>query len=218
MRSSVPVPGNPWPHDMLITVETDPHTLVDLLWVREAWNLRPVGNDLPPPLSDGLARAHARTESSDRVTTWRAAWPSMWAACVHHAGLLQDHSMFGRLRATADGSVERAELLESRMGPSWREEFGLGAFTDQYEEWNQARFSAQSARRAPAPDDSPERVSLASLIPAWRAGLTKIVAIPCHGSYTRVIGRHALLVTEETRDDPQRYGEALKQFHHPDPA
>ena len=52
MRSSVPIPGNPWPHDMLITVEDNPHALVDLLWIREAWNLQPAANDLPPLLSD----------------------------------------------------------------------------------------------------------------------------------------------------------------------
>ena len=46
------MPGNLWPHDMLITVEDDPHVLVDLLWIRETWNLHPLGDDLPPSLSD----------------------------------------------------------------------------------------------------------------------------------------------------------------------
>ena len=52
MRTSDPLPGDPWPQDMLIVVETDPQPLVDLLWVREAWNLSPVGLDLPPLLVD----------------------------------------------------------------------------------------------------------------------------------------------------------------------
>ena len=35
MLSSVPIPGNPWPHDMVLTIENDSQTLLDLLWVRE---------------------------------------------------------------------------------------------------------------------------------------------------------------------------------------
>jgi len=161
MRSSVPIPGNPWPHDMVITVEDHPHALVDLLWIREAWNLQPAGAYLPPLLSDGSVSAHARTELSDRVRAWQDAWPSIWEACVHHAGLLIDGA---RLFEAAGGSIERAELLKTLRGPS------------------------------------------------WRTGLSKIVSIPCRGSYTRIIGRHTLLVTDETREDPRRFSEALQQF------
>jgi len=50
------------------------------------------------------------------------------------------------------------------------------------------------------------------LIPAWQAGLSKTITIPYQGSYTRVIGQHTLLVTDETREDHRRYSEALKQF------
>ena len=52
MRSSVPLPGNPWPHDMVITVENDAQSLVDLLWIRVTWNHHPVAVDLPPLLVD----------------------------------------------------------------------------------------------------------------------------------------------------------------------
>jgi hypothetical protein len=197
---------------MVITVEDDPSALVDLLWIREAWNLRPVGDDLPPSLLHGSVSAHAETESSDRITTWQDAWPSIWHACVHHAGLLSDATVFDQLQETADGSPERVRLLNTLFGPSWRDEFGDEAFTEQYEIWNQSRFEAQTRRHPLSFDEEPERVSLAALIPAWEAGLSKIVTIPCQGSYTRVIGRHTLLVTEETREDPRRYSEALKQF------
>jgi len=52
VRSSVPIPGNPWPHDMVITVDDDPVSLVELLWVRDAWGLQPLHDDVPPPLVD----------------------------------------------------------------------------------------------------------------------------------------------------------------------
>jgi hypothetical protein len=213
MRSSGPIPGNPWPQDMVITVEDDSNALIDLLWIREAWDFRPTGDDLPPRLSDVSVGAHARTESSDLIARWQAAWPSMWDACVHHSGVIQDGSaMFDRLQETADGSPERARLLTTLMGPSWRSEFGDEVFDDRYDLWNLARFEAESPRSTIPLDEQPERVSLTALIRAWRAGLAKIVTIPCQGSYTRVIGRHALLVTAETRGDPRRYSEALGQF------
>lgn len=213
MRSSGPIPGNPWPQDMVITVEDSSNALLDLLWIREAWDFRPTGDDLPPGLSDESVGADARTEPSDLIAMWRAAWPSMWVACVHHAGVIQDGSaMFAKLQETADGSPERARLLTALMGPSWRSEFGDEVFPDQYDQWNLARFEAQSLRSTIPLEEEPEQVSLAALIPAWRAGLAKIVTIPCKGSYTRVIGRHTLLVTEETRGDPRRYREALGQF------
>lgn len=55
-------------------------------------------------------------------------------------------------------------------------------------------------------------MSLATLIPAWSAGLRKNVTFPFLGSHTRVIGRHTLLVTEETREDPRHDSGALGQF------
>ena len=75
------MPGNPWPHDMLITVDDDPNTLMDLLWVREAWNLHPVGDDLPPLLADDSVRAQARTRMTDAPAAWLEAWPGTWNAC-----------------------------------------------------------------------------------------------------------------------------------------
>jgi len=212
MRSSVPMPGNPWPHDMLITVEDDPHALVDLLWIRETWSLKPVGDDLPPLLSETSIGAHTETGSPGQIVAWQDAWPAMWEACLHHAGRVRDGALFEQIRGTADGSAERAELLHQLIGPSWRDEFGDEALTDQYEAWNLARFDARSQRRQQSLEEEPERVSLAALIPAWHAGLSTIVVIPCLGSYTRVVGEHALIVTAETRDDPGRYSQALKQF------
>ena len=211
MRSSVPMPGSPWPHDMLITVDEDLNTLVDLLWVREAWNLNPVGDDLPALLSDDSVRAHAPTGSTDAPAAWVEAWPGMWNACMHHAGLLQDSTVFDRLQHTLDGSPERANLLASLVGPSWKSSFGDEAFTEEKKTWNRSQFQARRQRRPTSLADDPERLSLSALIPAWQAGLTKIVTIPCQGSYTRVIGQHTLLVTDETRDDHERYSEALKQ-------
>jgi hypothetical protein len=210
MRSTDPMPGDPWPHDMIITTDDDPHTLLELLWIREAWNLHPAGDDLPPLLSEDSVTAEPGAPAE--LAEWQDAWPALWQACVQHAGLVQDAGLFDRLAATANGSDERARLLRQLAGPSWRDTFGAAALTDRYQAWTLARFDAQSRRQMVPFDEQPERVSLAALIPAWQAGLSKIVVIPCRGSYTRVIGEHGLLMTAETRDDPQRYSEALAQF------
>jgi hypothetical protein len=212
MRSCVPIPGNPWPHDMALTIEDDTHTLVDLLWVREAWNLNPAGDDLPPLLSNFSAGAQHETTLTDKTSEWQEAWSAIWLACLQHAGQIRDPSVFEQLRQTANGSVERLALLEELVGPSWRDSFGDEAFTEQYQIWNQAQFETSSRRHLQSLDEEPERVSLAAVIPAWQAGMTKVVVIPCKGTYSRVIGQHALLVTAETRDDPARYGEALGLF------
>jgi hypothetical protein len=42
--------------------------------------------------------------------------------------------------------------------------------------------------------------------------LTKIVEIPCGGTFTRRIGSHVILVTAETRRDPVGYRAALQTF------
>lgn len=56
MNSMFPRPANPWPREMLITIENDSAALLELLWIREAWDLHPVGHDLPPLLADQVTR------------------------------------------------------------------------------------------------------------------------------------------------------------------
>ena len=213
MQSSRPLPGNPWPRGMVLTVEEDSRVLAELLWIREAWDLHPVGNDLPPSLSGQITQLPASAGSPDRVATWRAAWPGIWDASIRHAGLIRDSRMVDQLHRTPSGSREREQLFRKLFGPSWRDEFGDDALPEQYAAWEESRFEAQSQRRQRTPDEGPERLSLSALIRAWQSGLSNIVTIPCQGSYTRIIGPHSLLVTEETRNNAQTYSAALAQFH-----
>lgn len=208
MRSTTPIPGNPWPHDMVITVDDDPHQLVELLWVREAWGLEATGGDLPP----GLVEPPPRAGEPDEREAWEAAWPQVWEAAVRHAAVRVEPSVFEELRRTADGSAERAELIRRLRGPTWRGRFGDTAFTEDYRAWTEARFYARRDDRPRSLAESPERRCLDALIPAWQAGLAKVVTIPCRGEHTRVIGGSALLVTEATREDPGRYAAALGTF------
>ncbi|WP_435748673.1 hypothetical protein [Microbacterium sp. PMB16] len=212
MRSDRPMPGNPWPHDMMLTVEDRPSALLELLWLREAHDLHPEGDGVPPLVRVTPAPAERVVDDAVRAE-WERAWPRVWEAVVAHAGKESDPRLFERLRETADGSPERASLLTELMGPGWGDEFGRDVFDDRsYRDWVQQGHDAVAASRRVALEDTPERRDLEALIPAWRAGLTKIVTIPCRGDHDRRIAPNALLVTDETRADSGRYRRALTAF------
>ncbi|MDP3951002.1 hypothetical protein [Microbacterium sp.] len=121
--------------------------------------------------------------------------------------------MFDELQTTAYGSTERADLLHRIIGPTWRDEFGDSAFDHRsYSTWSQSGMDAYLAAMPRRLEEEPERRDLSALIPAWRAGLTKIVTIPCVGEFTRTVGESALLMTAATRDESDRYRRALSTF------
>jgi hypothetical protein len=213
MRSSAPIPGNPWPHDMTITVDDQPNMLLELLWIREAHQLQPRGEDLPPLLSDSPPVPRDRVVNAEERAHWDDAWPRMWDAAVAHAGTENDPRLFQEIQRTANGSAERADLLRRIVGPDWRDEFGGGALdTDSYGRWQQQAHDHLRDKLPTSLEASPERRDLESLILAWRAGLTKVVTIPCAGDFTRKIGPHGLLTTQATRDTSAKYRQALSSF------
>lgn len=212
MRSSQPIPDNPWPHDMVLTIEDDSQTLLELLWIREAWRLWPEGDDLPPELVDTPPFIDGPKRAAAPITKWRDAWPRIWTACLQHSGTSPKPVVLERLHASAVGREERSRLLRELVGPSWRDEFGSDAMTVESEQWMHMLFQQRVDRARQPMDEQPEHAALDELIAAWRSGLKKIVQIPCRGTYTRVIGTHALLLTAETRADPGRYRIALTEF------
>jgi hypothetical protein len=207
-----PIPGNPWPHDMMIRVDDDLQSLLELLWVREAWQLHPIGDDLPPALVDTPIAVAPAMRRSAPTSEWEAAWTHVWEEALQHAGTTPSPDIFERLQATPNGSPDRARLLRELVGPSWREEVGGEAFTDEAEQWMQAQFEQRVRPSSTRLEAQPERLSLEALIEAWKCGLTTVVQIPCRGTFTRRIGPHAILVTAGTRADPERYAEALRMF------
>lgn len=213
MQSSVPMPGDPWPHDMILTIEDRPNALLDLLWIREAYALQLTGDGLPPLLSHTPGTVQDAAVAADTRDEWAGAWPRIWNAVVAHAATDVDSRLFAEIHATENGSAERADLLRRIVGPSWRDEFGDTAFDhDSYNTWSQAGMDAHMSAMPTRIEDTPERRDLPPLISAWQAGLTKIVTIPCSGEFTRRVGESALLMTAETRAESDRYRRALRTF------
>jgi hypothetical protein len=200
---------------MVITVSDDADALLELLWVRAALRLTPLGPDVPPPVSD-LPSPEEPTDSprSDGAAAERA-WTELWDAVLHHLAEPADPSAFDALRRTPFGSDQRLALLTALRGPSWRDRFGDSAFDDAYQRWREVLAQRIERGRGRSLEEDPERRSLDALIGAWRRGLTTVVAIPCMGTHTRTVGKHGLLVTAETRGDPHRYSEALNRFGAP---
>jgi hypothetical protein len=197
---------------MTITIKDDTSSLIELLWVREAWGLQPSG-DIPPRLT----RTPTRLTGKLADERWEEAWTPLWAACVDHAG----HSIEGtlaRLQAAPPVSAERDQLLRRLVGPTWRERFGERAFDESFETWQQQWFDDIVRSHTVPLDESPERRVVKDLAAAWEAGLTTVVTIPCTGDYTRIISDTAMLVTDDTRRDPLRYAIALRAFRHGEPS
>lgn len=111
------------------------------------------------------------------------------------------------------GDPGRTELLHHIIGPTWRDEFGDEAFDDpSYTQRERSTPEERAAARPRTLADNPEHRDLEALIPAWRAGLTTIVTIPCRGEHTRRLGDNALLTTAATRADSVAYRRALASF------
>lgn len=213
MRSLWPMPGNPWPHEMTIAVEDNQATLLEMLWVRDAWGLS-VSVDAPGPLIDSPKPEAPEARAAQDVTVWEHAWPQLWTGAVAHAAEEQSPLLLERLMRPDLDPGERAELLQQLTGPTWGDRFDDAGLGDAFQAW-QSRHTGRLIDRMHArhkANENPERRSLDALIPAWKRGLTRIVVIPCEGSFTRTIGPRALLVTAQTRDDPERYREALAEF------
>ena len=213
MRSIHPIEGNPWPHDMVLTIEDRPSALLDLLWIRETYQLNPSGDDLPPLLSASHAVIQENGIERETRIEWESAWPRLWHSALAHAGTDVDPGLFDAVSRTTAGSAERLELIGRMFGPTWRDAIGPEAFdTDAYVEWSRRGMDAHHAALPKGLDESPERRDLEAVIPAWRAGLTRVVAIPCAGVHNRKVGSNALLVTTATRDDSAGYRRALGTF------
>lgn len=204
--------GEPWPPGMEITIDRADDSLLELLWVRAAWSLRVVGEDVPPPaieLPEPLVTAQGLRRDKDE---WQRAWPLLWTAAVARSGSSMPPDPARALDAAVVDRLDVDQLVRALRGPTWRARFGDAAFGDAYDAWRE-----RLAFRVPQPsgDSStriPEHRTTDALVPAWRRGLRRVITVPCTGVYTRRLGPETLLVTDGSREDPVQYAAALEAF------
>lgn len=198
---------------MILTIEDRPRHLLELLWIREAYRLHPVAGDDPPPPLEHTPKPAAQPLDDATRAAWESAWTRIWEQAVAHAGGEPDPALFDQAARPDLSTDQREALHRSIAGPSWGDEFGRDVFRDpSWVSWDSRHMEALLASLPRALRDTPERRVLDVLVPAWEAGLTKIVTIPCRGEYNQQVGRNALLVTDGMRAGDDSYRAALRSF------
>ncbi len=167
---------------MLIRVESLPIELLELLWIREAWEIHVGGNSprclVTPPRSEGTHRFSAR---------WEDRWPHWWNDAVNAVTTARS-PIFGPQRP-------------------WK-----ASLTPRFSEWLEDRHSEVATGLIVPLESTPERLAASALGLAWDAGLTQIVTIPTLGNYSHRLNEQTLLLAEVDRMDPNRYPLVLTQF------
>ncbi|WP_427016355.1 hypothetical protein ACQCSX_16565 [Pseudarthrobacter sp. P1] len=208
MRLLHPRPGNPWPHDMVISVDEGPFHICQLLYIRSAWGIAD-DVDVPAldPVPDPGTSAPPATASLDE---WSARWAVAWQRAWDWYGIPEprpwrpDHLPTQELMRSL--SVP-GQPLHPLVPPFWQAEYGdAGIDRDAYGPWQNSLHPIPEPHRV---EETPERLSLPALIEAWRGGLDTVVTLPYRGFYARRITRRHLAVSTATRLDPEMYSRAL---------
>jgi hypothetical protein len=200
MRSTRPIPGDPWPHDMVLRID-EPRELTSLLFVREAWGL-PI--DDVPALDEapdvGTSARPAGCDEPEVVAGWRVEWAralSMHAPEDRTIRAPDDRT--ARLLRELDDDALVAAIAADRLVAS------RGIDHPAFEAWHSTLHDEHRAMLA----ETPERVCLPELVAAWRRGLESIVQLPLAGYFAERIHASTLVVSRTARHDPDMYRRAL---------
>jgi hypothetical protein len=202
MQASEPIPGEPWPHAMAITV-TDASSLLFLLFVRSAWRISTSG--VPELETEPALGASGRPPEIDPLVAeiqWHTEWDRAWQefAPRNHGVHAPDAATQRMLDTLSD--EELWEATSTHPSDFWDE----GVDRDALGEWE---HSLRDNLELPL-DQHPERRALPALIEAWRTGLNTIIELPFAGYYADRIDRERLVVSLRTRRDPMLYAKALR--------
>jgi hypothetical protein len=185
---------------MTITIDDHAQNLKLLLFIRLAWS---VAQDVNiPELSPVPATGASRIPESARREVWDERWKQQWA-----------HSWdWFKVSKIQDAPISQDAMRDiSRPGqdihpivpPFWPVEYGAGGL-------DLAAFDKWDAQTTPAFPSRSERDSLPALINAWQDGLTTIIVLPYRGYFAQRLSGSHLVVSAETRNDPELYTKALQ--------
>lgn len=205
MRSVHERPDNPWPHEMVISVD-HPNHLLTLLFVRETWRLTqdidvPAVLPQPAPGASALPPTASVDTWSDR---WRSAWQDGWD--WYSRGAAGD--------ALPIDTEPRGIHTNPAMPPLWETEYGSEGI-DREALW---QWTLQLQDPPTDLESTPERRSLPALITAWRAGIDAVIVLPYAIDFAQRITTRHLVVSAVTRDTPDLYSRALRDAADATPA
>jgi len=192
----VPIPGNPWPHEMAIHLDESPGNLVELLYIHESWHLV---DDMGIPALDPIPEpGTSAAPTSETIIEWSRRWGRLWFGALEwYSGSLED--VYGL-------NFSLRDRLRTRRPPFWSSEYGRDGI-------DEAAFTAWQRQLEPEMDAAlemqPERLSLTALVGAWESGLHTVVTLPYAGYYARRISPTHMLVSTSTRSNPETYARAL---------
>lgn len=192
---------NPWPHDMVISVEDRSLPLNELLFIRHAWGLAPDAGipallPVPDPGASAMPGSASAGEWDDR---WHAAWKRAW----DWYRIKEKPGVNGPTPELMRQLSRPGQELHALFPPLWRSEYGQ-------EGVDSAAFNAWHNSLIPEFPQTAERESLQALIPAWKSGLQEIIVLPYSGYFAQRISRRRLVVSAVTRNDPESYSRALR--------
>lgn len=201
MRSERPIPGNPWPHDMVISID-EPYNICQLLFIRSAWG---IAKDADIPMLDpvpdvGNSAMPPRASESEWSARWEREWSRAWAWYS-----IQDPKQ----RPTSEllrQLSKPGQPLHPAFPPFWQAEYGdEGIDSAAFDQWQQdLRPEMRTAL-----ERTPERLCLDALIAAWNTGLETVVTLPYAGYFAQRISAKQLVVSATTRTRPESYNQAL---------
>jgi len=201
VHSSEPIPGNPWPHNMMISVDV-PHHLSLLLFVRQAWSLN--DNDVPavsPAPEPGTSTRPAEPGSVELNEQWRQDWAQAWTEFAPRQTRITTPAAEIQHLLDTLTDEELWDAVSPAPSPIWFDGLDHGAFNH----W----LSSLRGELPVSLHDNPEHQSLPALITAWKTGLVSIIELPYAGYYADRITRTHLVVSNETRHCPELYSRAL---------
>ncbi|PPF54456.1 hypothetical protein C5C13_13835 [Clavibacter michiganensis] len=197
MRSTRPIHGDPWPHDMVLRIEDEPRELTSLLFVREAWGL--AIDDVPAldgTLDVGTSARPSGLDEAEVVKRWRTEWARVWPrmALISEAMRAPEGEAMRLLREIATDAQDAGALGDAD-----------GVDREAFEVWH---IGLRDDHRLPLAEH-PERICVTALAGAWRAGLETIVQLPYAGFFAERIDPATLVVSRVARHDPDMYRRAL---------
>ena len=202
MRFERPVPGEPWPHDMVIRVDDDPNNVNELLFIRSAWRLAAdlVIPELDPKPEPGSSSPPATVTIDEWSERWSRAWQRAWDWYA-----ISDATIHPTSELLRELSVPN-QSLHPAFPPFWSVDYGQdGIDGDAFAAWQR---QLQPRRDLPL-EKHPERKSLPALITAWEGGLHTIVALPYSGYFAHRFSKTHLAVSNSTRAHESSYARAL---------